>query len=124
MPGWIYVAAAVFGGGACLHSAWDAWLDLRALRAAGVTNGRQLIARADLRSQILSAVVFAAMGAPGMLVLFGLMAPGETRSLVIVWALVGGMVLLAVNSTLTRLAKRRQLRHFRPEPPSDPPPSG
>jgi hypothetical protein len=110
LPAWLWTIFAVVGGGACAHNAYDAWLDLRALGHA--RNGRRMIARNNLRSQAIYVVMFTAFGLPGIIIVFQIMPPSETRGAITVWALVVGMICAAVNSTLDRLAKRKLLSSY------------
>lgn len=56
---WALVILTVAGMAAGASSLWEAWLDLRAVEAAGLRNGRRLIARAIFRAAVtrLAAVV-------------------------------------------------------------------
>lgn len=115
----LWTIAAVVGAVVSAANAWDAWLDLRAL--AGEKNGRRVIARTNLRSQLVRAVQMVSFAAPGTILAFELVPAGDARAELVVWFLLGGVALATSNSTLDRFAKRRLLHDYARQHPVDDP---
>lgn len=106
----VWTVFAVVGAALSAANAYDAWLDLRALR--GAVNGRRVVARANLRSQALRAVKMVVWIIPGSVVAFNVVPPSQRRGELVIWFLVVGIVLATVNSTMDRVAKRRLLAGY------------
>lgn len=102
-----FIIVASVGFTVSVINAYDAQLDVQAVKLSKVTNGREVIATSNLRTQIFRAIECAILVAIAVLVLAD--APVELRRAfsTIGLTIVSGLVI--ANSIFDRLVKHRLL---------------
>lgn len=109
----VWVAVTAVGAVAGCYGIYDAVLDIRAL--AQDVNGRRLIARSNLRTQLLRTTQLAFLLAVGLMSLLQVPATVAGRRAVAAQLLIAVAALMMTSSVLDRVVKRRLLDQRRGE---------